>query len=210
VRTYETTARIGAVAAIYLALTLAAMHAVQPGLDPMQHYVSEYAYGSFGAWLQVGYVVAGAGVLLLAASVATWLAGSRWAAVTAASLVLVAAGLAATGITRIDVPVGGDAATTSGTVHELAGYVAILGLLVGGFSLPAALGRAGRDRLAVAARRYAWVVVGAVVGTIVLQRLNLVGLGQRIFLAGALSWLAWIGVQAGGWGVPAEARAMRS
>lgn len=195
-RTHATVARIGAVAVVFLALTLAAMHAVQPGLDPTRHYVSEYAYGSFGAWLQVGYVVAGAGTLLIAWSVAAGVAGSRWAAAAAASLVLVAGGLTATGVTRIDVPVGGDVTTTSGTVHELAGYVAILGLLVGGFSLAASLGRAGSDRLASVARRYAWIVVVAIVATIVLQRMDLAGLGQRIFLAGALSWLVWIGVVA--------------
>jgi len=209
-RTQETAARIGALAVVVLALTLAAMHAVQPDLDPMRHYVSEYAYGPFGGWLQVGYVVAAAGALLLALSVAAWLPGPRWTAIVAASLVLVAVGLAATGLTRIDVPVDGNVSTTSGTFHELAGYVAILGLLVGGFGLAAALGRADRDRLAGVAWRYAGIVVVAVVATIVLQRLDLVGLGQRIFLAVALSWLVWVGMQAGGRTEQAEPRAVRS
>lgn len=194
----ETAARVGVAGIICLALTLAAMHAVQPGLDPTRHYVSEYAYGTFGIWLQIGYIVAGAGALLIAWSVAAGFAGSRWVAVAAASLVLVAAGLAATGLTRIDVPVGGDVVTTSGTFHELAGYVAILGLLVGGFSLAAALERAGSARLAAVARRYAWIVVVAIITTIALQRLDLAGLGQRIFLAGGLSWLVWVGVVAAG------------
>jgi Protein of unknown function (DUF998) len=197
-RTTETMARVGAGAVIYLALTLAVMHAVQRELDPMTHYLSEYAYGSFGVWLQAGYVVAGLGVLLLAVSVVPRLPDSRlWSVVAAGALGLVATGLAATGLTRIDLPVGGDVATTSGTLHELAGYVAILGLIVGGFSIAAALGRAGRPALAATGRRYVWIVVAAVIATIVLQRLDLVGLGQRIFLAVAFSWLVWVGIQLG-------------
>lgn len=204
-RTTETLARIGAGAVIYLTLTLAAMHVVQPELDPMAHYVSEYAYGSFGVWLQVGYVIAGLGVLLLAVSAVSWLAGSRlWSVVAAGALALVATGLAATGLTRIDLPVGGDIATTSGTLHELAGYVAILGLIVGGFSIAAALKRAGRPTPAATGRRYAWIVVAAVVATIVLQRLDWAGLGQRIFLAVAFSWLVWVGIQVGQWGARFE------
>ena len=40
-----------------------AMHAIQPGLNPATHYVSEYAHGRFGWLVMVAYVAAGEAIV---------------------------------------------------------------------------------------------------------------------------------------------------
>jgi hypothetical protein len=45
-----TLAGIGATSVIYLAMTLVVMHVIQPDLNPVTHYASEYAHGQL-SWL---------------------------------------------------------------------------------------------------------------------------------------------------------------
>ena len=117
-----TLAGIGAASVIYLVLTLIAMHAIQPGLNPATHYVSEYAHGRFGWLVMVAYVAAGAGVMGMAWSAGSVLSGTR-SLMLAICLALVGVGLIASGVTRIDLPAadGSVASTASGMAHELAG-----------------------------------------------------------------------------------------
>jgi len=146
---------------LFLGLTLVAMHAIQPGLSPATHYVSEYAHGQLGWLVMVGYLVAGAGVLGLAWSAGSILTGTRSLAL-AACLALVSVGLIGTGVTRIDLPEtdGSVTSTASGMAHELAGYVAILGLIPGAFL---AAGAFRRDPRLAPAALGAWVFAGAIV-----------------------------------------------
>jgi len=185
-------ARVGAAAVLFLGLTLIAMHAIQPGLDPSTHYVSEYAHGRFGWLVMVAYVMGGAGVLAIAWSAGSTLSGTRSVVLTAC-LALVGVGLIATGVTRIDLP-GADglvASTASGMAHELAGYVMFLGMIPGAFLVAAAFRR--DPRLSGGAAVPAWIFAGSIVFTfavaVMSQSLDLIGVGQRIFL---VTWLAWL------------------
>jgi len=194
----NTLAGVGAAAALYLAATLLVMHAIQPDLNPATHYVSEYAHGDLGWLVMAGYVVAAVGALAIAWSALSTLSG-RWAVASAACLALVGLGLVATGLTRIDVAQadGTVVSTASGMAHELAGYVMFLGLIPGAFILSGAF---RRDPLLVratfAARLFAWgLVITFVLAIMVFQRLELVGVGQRVFLVTWLSWLVFVALE---------------
>jgi len=190
-------ASIGAAAVLFLGLTLIAMHAIQPGLDPATHYVSEYAHGPFGWLVMVAYVSGGVGVLGIAWAAGTELSGARSVAL-AICLALVGVGLILTGVTRIDLPAadGSVASTASGMAHELAGYVMFLGLLPGAFLVAVAF-RAD-PRLSTAALP-AWILAGGIVITFVVAMmslsLDLIGVGQRIFLATWIAWLVFVALQ---------------
>ena len=190
-------ATAGVAAVLFLAATIVAMHAIQQELDPATHFVSEYAYGQLGWLLRIAYVVAGAGVLGLAWSLGSASPG-RWSKASAASVVLVGLGLVATGLTRIDViqSDGSVVSTASGTAHELAGYVVLLGLVPGAFLLSSAFRRDPRlATVAFAARLFAWGLVAAFVVAVVSQGMGLAGVGQRLFLGTWLSWLVFVGLQ---------------
>jgi hypothetical protein len=184
-------ASIGAAAVLFLGLALIAMHAIQPGLDPATHYVSEYAHGQFGWLVMIAYVAAGAGVLGIAWAAGTTLSGTRSLAL-ALCLALVGVGLIATGVTRIDLPAadGSVASTASGLAHQLAGYVLFLGLIPGAFLVAATF---RRDPRLSGAALPAWIFAGSIVITFIVAvmslSLDLIGVGQRIFLA---TWIAWL------------------
>ena len=190
-------ASIGAAAVLFLGLTLIAMHAIQPGLNPATHYVSEYAHGQFGWLVMVAYVAAGAGVLGMAWSAGSVLSGTRSLAL-AICLALVGLGLIASGVTRIDLPAadGSVASTASGMAHELAGYVLFLGMIPGAFLVAATF---RRDPRLSSAALPAWIFAGGIVVTFVIAvmslSLDLIGLGQRIFLATWVAWLIFVALQ---------------
>jgi hypothetical protein len=190
-------ASIGAAALLFLGLALIAMHAIQPDLDPATHYVSEYAHGTLGWLVMLAYVVAGAGVLGMAWSAGSVLAGTRSLAL-AICLALVGVGLIATGVTRIDLPAvdGSVASTASGMAHELAGYVLFLGLIPGAFLVAATF---RRDARLSSAALPAWIFAGSIVLTFVVavisQSLDLIGVGQRIFLTTWVAWLIFVALQ---------------
>jgi hypothetical protein len=190
-------APVAAAAVLFLGLTLIAMHAIQPGLNPATHYVSEYAHGWFGWLVMVAYVAAGAGVLVMAWSAGSVLSGTRSLAL-AICLALVGVGLIASGVTRIDLPAadGSVASTASGMAHELAGYVLLLGMIPGAFLVAATF---RRDPRLSSAALPAWIFAGSIVVTFVIAvmslSLDLIGVGQRIFLATWVAWLIFVALQ---------------
>jgi hypothetical protein len=190
-------AAAGAVGAVYLAATLALMHLIQPELDPITRFVSEYAHGRLGWLITIGYTVAGAGTLALAWSLRGILPGRRGLS-SAAFAALFGVTIIATGLTRIDVAVaqGVVVSTVSGQVHELAGYVAILGLFPAAFLIAGAFRRdPALAGAALAARQFAVGLVVAFVLAVFSQGLELLGVGQRLFLGTWLAWLVFVGVQ---------------
>jgi len=189
-------ARLGIAGALFLAATVAVLHLVQPELDPISHFVSEYAHGPLGWLLMIGYVVAGAGALALAWSLHGQSTGRR-ALITAVCMVLVSIGLVATGLTRIDVAQvdGAMESTISGQLHGLAGYVVVLGLIPAAFLVSGAVHRDGGPvSRAGAMRSLPWAILAGFVVAVLSQSLDATGLGQRIFLATWLSWLVLLGV----------------
>jgi Protein of unknown function (DUF998) len=194
-------------AAAFLAGVGVAMHAIQPDLDPARHYVSEYAHGELGWLVTVGYVAAGVATLVLAWQLVAGLGRARWPLAAAACLALVSIGLVATGVTRIDLaqPDGSVISTASGTAHELAGYIAILGLLPGAFVVSGAFRRDPRlVGVAGGARLLAWAILATFAGVIAAQSLDLVGIGQRLFIGTWLAWLIYVSLVLSGLATPRD------
>ena len=192
-------ALLGAVAVTSLAVIVAAMHIIQPGLSPVDHLISEYAYGRLGWLLTSGYVLAGSGTLLLASQLPARSGTGRRSLASGGCLALVGVGLIATGLTRIDVARvdGAVISTVSGQIHELAGYVAVLGLIAAAFVLSATI-RRERQRSSgrwSAFRLYRWALPASVAALVIARPLGGSGLGQRAFLALALSWLIYVGIE---------------
>jgi hypothetical protein len=116
----------------------------------------------------------------------------------AACLAVVGVGLIATGVTRIDVP-GADGSvvsSASGMAHELAGYVLLMGLIPAAFLVAATFRR--DPRLSSAARPasiFAGAIIIAFIVAVMSLSLDLIGVGQRIFLATWLAWLIFVAFQ---------------
>jgi hypothetical protein len=87
----------------------------------------------------------------------------------------------------------------SGQIHELASYIAVLGLIAGGFVLPSAF-RRNPHRIGQSSvlRRLGWVLLTAFAATLVAQPLGVIGLAQRVFLAVAIAWLMYVGLWVSG------------
>jgi hypothetical protein len=113
-------------------------------------------------------------------------------------LALVGVGLIALGVTRIDLPAadGSVTSTASGMAHELAGYVGLLGLIPGVFLVAATF---RRDSRLSSAALPAWIFAASIViifGVAVMSpSLDLIGVGQRIFLTTWLAWLIFVAFQ---------------
>jgi uncharacterized membrane protein len=121
-------------------------------------------------------------------------------------------GLIGTGSTRIDLA-GADGVlvpTGSGQLHELAGYVAIIGIVAGSFVIPAAFRRDAQMANGTSIlEMFKWGLLAGLAGVLLARQLGRIGLGQRAFLAAALSWLVVVGVQLGGVGSDATQAVLR-
>ena len=86
--------------------------------------------------------------------------------------------------------------TASGMAHELAGYVGLLGLIPGAFLVAATF---RRDSRLSSAALPAWIFAASIViifGVAVMSpSLDLIGVGQRIFLTTWLAWLIFVAFQ---------------
>jgi hypothetical protein len=200
-RADQLAALVGTIAVAALMVVLVAMHLIQPGLGPVDHFVSEYAHGRFGWLVPTGYVLAGSGTLLMVWPLIARFGKGGWALASVACLIVIGAGLIGTGLTRIDVPGpdGVSISTSSGQLHELSSYLAVFGLVAGAFVIPATFRRDplvsnGRPTL----RLFKWLVLASLIIVLLGRPLGVVGLGQRLFLVVALSWLILVGIQLSG------------
>ena len=194
-------ARVGTIAVGALPVVLVVMHFIQPGLGPVDHFVSEYAHGRFGWMVVLGYVLAGSGTILFVWPLIPRYGKGAWALASAVCLVVVGIGLIATGLTRIDVagPGGLAISTNSGQLHELASYIAILGLVAGAFVIPATARRdSARSDGMSTLRWFRWLLLASLIVVLLARPLGIVGLGQRLFLIVALSWLVLVGLHLSG------------
>jgi hypothetical protein len=201
IRSEGIAALVGAASVAALLIVLVVMHLVQPGLSPVDHFVSEYAYGRLGWLVPFGYVLAGSGTLVLVWPLMARFGMTGWALASAGSLTVIGLGLIATGLTRIDIagPDGGLVSTNSGQLHELASYVAVFGLVAGAFVIPATFRRDPLLSKSMSALRlFRWLLLASLIVVLLARPLGVVGLGQRLFLVVALSWLILVGIRLSG------------
>lgn len=173
--------------ASYLAANLA-LHILDPDLSIVETTISEYALGDYDWLSQGGTIAMGVGVAAVALGLrATLSPGKR---VTAAWVLLLICGLGfiISGIFITD-PAGTTEATTSGTLHELAGTVSMLTVLVSVWILRGVFTRDAAYRsFAVVQMWFAIAVTGAMALLLALGEDRL-GLSQRILVVAVASWL---------------------
>ena len=188
------------------AAVFAVMHAVQPDLDPVDRFGSDYANGDLGWLMQVGIVAAAAGSLALAVGLRRSLVPGKRTRLGVALVVVVALGFAGSGVFRTDPPRpdGTTGYTAEGSVHDLSGMVLFLALVVGTFVLGGVFGRdprwgPWRRRARIAG---ALILAGLVVTATAAERHppgtdgdGYAGLAQRVFFAVALAWIALLALQ---------------
>jgi hypothetical protein len=193
--TARTLLALGAVGAGYYTLTVLAMHAVQPEVDPLYStgLPSEYALGRWGWLVGLGFVVFGLGVLAFAVGLRMTLSAGRRATASAVLFGINGLGLVGAGLFTTDPPLadGTVGYTISGQMHALFGLLAGLSLIVGLFLLRGVLARDPRWRsLAMPTRWMAWLMIASLVAEIVTGATGFVpGLVARIFFPLPVIWL---------------------
>lgn len=169
-------------------LVVVLQHVLQPGLSPADHRLSEYATGSPGWLMTVGFA-AWSGALLATAigAVGSSLRPRGVTRAIAALLVVAAAGAAATAMCKTGTIAGvlppGHHLTTANRIHDLGS--GSLGLALWG-AVVVSLGVADR-RLRM---RTGVLLAGGVVAALLLSGglLELPGVRQRVLVAVACAW----------------------
>ncbi len=196
-------ATVGVAGVLYFALTLVAMHFIQPELDPIDHTGSEYATGRLGWLMDLAFLAAGASIMATAVGLHRSLAPGRHVRTSVALLAVVGIGFAASGVFPADVPrVDGTVAYTfSGKMHALAGFLAFLSLIVGTSMLGGVFARDARWRSSAGITRwFARLILLGFISFMVAAIIHppgtggMAGLVQRIFVSLVLTWLVVLAV----------------
>jgi len=184
---------------VWMGVTLFAFHFIQPELDPLKRFGSEYAVGRLGWLMNVGFFSFAIGLAILAVAFGRWLqppARSR-----SAGILLGLSSLGILGSGLFNTHLQGTQPTWVGIAHALSGFLAFLTLI------PAMFVLSRRRRLTKQLRgieeiiRYfPWLVLLLFLAMLfVFEPLELVGLGQRFFVVAMLTWLtsAALAIRAG-------------
>jgi hypothetical protein len=190
----ETRARRLAAIAIagcaFFLLIVIAFHFIQPELDPLKRFGSEYAAGHLGWLMNVGFVSFAAGLASLAIAFGHSLqppARSRGAGVL---LGLSSLGILGSGLFNSDLQ-GTQPVSVSMILHSLSGFLAFLTMIPAMILLSRRLHFAKPLRgIRPVLRYFPWLVLLLFLAMLfVFEPLHLVGLGQRLFLAAMFTWL---------------------
>lgn len=174
--------------ALFLSITIV-LHLLQPDLDPAGRFVSEYAPGPTGWLMNVAFVALAVALASFAVAFGRQLRPPFRSRAAGILFAVAALGILVSGAFNSDLQTD-SVMTTSGAIHDLAGFAAFLTML------PAMVAVAGRLRthrpehkLSLSLTVHAWVVIALFVAMLFLfEPRGLVGLGQRLFLATMLGW----------------------
>lgn len=186
---------------------MSAFHFIQPELNPLTRFGSEYVVGRAGWLMNLAFFCFATGLLGLAFAFSRGLeppAGSRAGVIL---LVISSLGILGSGIFNADLQ--GAEKTQEGMFHDLSGFLAFLTLIpaIFIFSRRLHLNDQLRD-LYRALRHLAWLILLLFLAMLfVFGPFQLVGLGQRLFLASLFSWLmlAAYGIKTEAFGLISEA-----
>ncbi len=186
---------MGVAGVAYFAATFVVLHFVQWGLDPGEHFISEYAHGQLGWLVTVAFFVIGAGTLALALGLHRSLEPRERVEMSLVLMTITGISFMVSGIFQIDplLEDGTTGYTPAGITHLVATLVLFLSLIIGAFTLRGVFAADARWRgLEPAALRLA---LGMLLAPIVMFAVppEAVGLAQRVLVAVMVSWLAVIG-----------------
>lgn len=175
--------------ALFLFLVLA-LNFLQPELNPMTTFVSEYVAGQSGWLLKIAFFGQGAAQIFLAVGLYR-LQNPRIRSL-AGSVLLVVSGVASFGSGIFDSDLPGAEPTQTGMIHDQVGYIWFLSFLAASFIYSRKLRLANKVQGILQVLPYLpWLVVIMFIAMIFVFGLvlNLPGLGQRLVMAAVLSWL---------------------
>ncbi len=181
-------ATVGVVGVGLFALTLVALHILDPDLSVTNNYISEYAFGEYGWLEQLGNIAMGLGVIGIALGLKQTLEpGKRvtasWILMLVGGLGFIVSGLFVTN------PIGATESTTSGTLHDLGGSLSLLSVLISVWMLRGVFSR--DDTYQHFARTQMWLAVLVTTATAALVAFGerQPGLVQRAFVVVVVVWL---------------------
>jgi hypothetical membrane protein len=174
------------------------LHFLAVDKDPIDLLVSQYANSDFGWLMNVGFGLAGIGVLAL--SVGLWRSLTRTHLATAAVVLLAVLGIgfAGLGVFPEDVPLADGSVnyTFSGRMHGLSSAVMFTGLIVAVFVLIRVFAEDPRwERFAPTTRNFAWAILALFAASNLASVVTppgtggVAGLVQRVFGAVFVVWL---------------------
>lgn len=203
----------------YAVVMYVAFALIQPDLNPLYRYGSEYSVGRLGWLMKLAFFVWGGGMVALAVALARGL-DARARSIPAIVLLAVGgAGVFTAGVFDADLqalnadppPVWVERPpSTEQMVHGAAGSVGLLSLMAAAGFATRRLRRAGRLRSTYRALRIlAWLAPIVFFVFLVLVSYGFAGLGQRVFLGLMFAWqlLAAWGLAGGAFTPAADSRA---
>ena len=180
-------------------LIMFAFHFIQPELNPLKRFGSEYVAGRLGWIMNLAFFCFAGGVFSLAYAFNRELqypAKSR-----AGEFLLILAGIGILGSGIFDAHLQGEPIDLESELHSISGLLAFLSMIPAMFVFSRRLRFAGRLKGSYRyLRELSWVVALSFFFMLfVFGPLELVGLGQRIFLGAIFTWLilAARGIQSG-------------
>lgn len=174
--------------AVFVGL-LVSLHFIQPELDPLTRFGSEYARGRLGWLMKLAFFGFATGLGALAYTIGHSIGPPTRSRAAGILLALAALGIAGSGL--FDADLQGSSPTREGIFHDLAGFLTFLSLLPAMFVVSSRLAGAGLlhgpYRLL---RMLPWLATVLFLTMLFLfGPVGLVGLGQRLFLAAVFTWL---------------------
>lgn len=189
-----------AIAGFFLfALILVFFHFVQPELDPLRRFGSEYAAGRMGWLMNMAFFSMSAGLAAMATAIGFTARDSSRSKAAGVLLWISSLGILLSGVFNADLQ--NASVTGTGIAHDLAGFVAFLTLIPAMFVASRSLRTGGVLSGAYSALKVLpWTALVLFAALLFYFSANgLVGLGQRIFLGSIFAWLfvTSLGVRAG-------------
>lgn len=173
---------------------------IQPELNPLYRFGSEYAAGRMGWLMKLAFFIWGASIFAFGLAMAKGLDPEARSRIGITLFMIAAIGIFLSGVFNSDLQVLNEnppprwvepPASDSEKMHIIGGLVAFLGMMPGAGLVSRRLRRAGRLHGAYRWLRYLSYVfpVTFVAFVAVFAPRGLAGLGQRIFLAPLFGWL---------------------
>lgn len=184
---FGTTAIIGI--SLFL-LIVVALHLLQPDLNPLTRFISEYIAGQFGWLLRIAFF--GLGIAQIFVAIGLYRLQNALIHSIAGSFLLMIAGVAYIGSGIFDTDLQGATPTPNGMVHDLIGFIWFFAFLATTYFYSRKLRIANKEQgLFQVLRYFPWLIVIMFIAMIFVfgSLLNLPGLGQRLVMITILSWL---------------------
>jgi hypothetical protein len=185
---------VGVVGVVVFALSVVALHILDTDVSVVNEPISIYSLGEYGWLSQAGTIAMGVGLIGIALGLrGTLMPGKRvtasWALMLIGGLGFIISGL------FVPDPTGTTEATTSGTLHDVGGYVSMLSVLASVWMLRGVFSRDAPYRsFANIQMWFAVLVTASMVAFLALGEQQL-GLMQRVFVVIVVVWLLVLGVR---------------